>query len=74
MKPGDGIFVKAHWRFSHEYVTPMAASFLANAEGEDVKLRDPERILAFRDHLTFLEQLLRCRKEPDRACWRWPGA
>jgi len=56
VKPGDGIFLKAHWRFSHEYVTPMAASFLAQAEGENVRLRDPERILAFRDHLTFLEQ------------------
>jgi 3-isopropylmalate/(R)-2-methylmalate dehydratase large subunit len=56
VRPGDGIFVKAHWRFSHEYVTPMAASFLARAEGEDVRLRDPNRILAFRDHLTFLEQ------------------
>jgi 3-isopropylmalate/(R)-2-methylmalate dehydratase large subunit len=56
VKPGDGIFVKAHWRFSHEYVTPMAASFLAGTVGEDARLRDPERILAFRDHLTFLEQ------------------
>ena len=34
----------------------MAASFLAHAEGAGVRLRDPQRILAFRDHLTFLEQ------------------
>ncbi len=52
--PGDGLFVHADWRFSHEYVTPMAASFLKSALGEDVALRDPSRILAFRDHLTFL--------------------
>jgi 3-isopropylmalate/(R)-2-methylmalate dehydratase large subunit len=56
VKPGDGLFVKTHWRFSHEYVTPMAASFLANAVGHEVPLREPQRILAFRDHLTFLEQ------------------
>ena len=56
VRPGDGIFVKAHWRFSHEYVTPMAASFLAQAEGDDIRLHDPAHILAFRDHLTFLEQ------------------
>lgn len=56
VKPGDGIFVKAHWRFSHEYVTPMAASFLAQAAGGEVAVKEPERILAFRDHLTFLEQ------------------
>jgi 3-isopropylmalate/(R)-2-methylmalate dehydratase large subunit len=53
VRPGDGLFVKADWRFSHEYVTPMAASFLAQALG-DAELRDPGTILAFRDHLTFL--------------------
>lgn len=53
VRPGDGLFVKADWRFSHEYVTPMAASFLEAALG-DVPLKDPASILAFRDHLTFL--------------------
>ncbi|GLH67135.1 aconitase family protein [Geothrix edaphica] len=54
VRPGDGLFVRADWRFSHEYVTPMAASFLERALGPDSKLRDPASILAFRDHLTFL--------------------
>jgi 3-isopropylmalate/(R)-2-methylmalate dehydratase large subunit len=54
VRPGDGLFVQADWRFSHEYVTPMAARFLEKALGPDVALRHPERILAFRDHLTFL--------------------
>lgn len=52
--PGDGLFIHADWRFSHEYVTPMAASFLKAAMGEEIPLRNPSRILAFRDHLTFL--------------------
>lgn len=64
VKPGDGIFVKAHWRFSHEYVTPMAASFLAHAEPEGIALREPDRILAFRDHLTFLEQSFDSERNP----------
>ena len=54
VRPGEGLFVQADWRFSHEYVTPMAASFLGSAMGDGVALRDPSRILAFRDHLTFL--------------------
>ena len=54
VRPGDGLFVKADWRFSHEYVTPMAARFLEKALGSEVQLRAPDRILAFRDHLTFL--------------------
>lgn len=53
VRPGDGLFAKADWRFSHEYVTPMAASFLEAALG-DVPLKDRGSILAFRDHLTFL--------------------
>ena len=59
VKPGDGLFVQADWRFSHEYVTPMAASFLEKALGADTPLRDPERILAFRDHLTFLHHSMK---------------
>ncbi|HEX9010497.1 MAG TPA: aconitase family protein [Holophagaceae bacterium] len=57
--PGDGLFVRADWRFSHDYVTPMAASFLEKALGPDVALRDPGSILAFRDHLTFLHHSMR---------------
>ncbi len=56
VQPGDGLFVKADWRFSHEYVTPMAASFLEKALGPDAVVREPQRVLAFRDHLTFLHR------------------
>ncbi|MFN7956831.1 MAG: aconitase family protein [Holophagaceae bacterium] len=59
VRPGDGLFVKADWRFSHEYVTPMAASFLEQALGPDAALRDPASILAFRDHLTFLHHSMK---------------
>jgi len=54
VQPGDGVFAKAHWRFSHEYVTPMAASFLESAMGTEIAIRDVGSVLAFRDHLTFL--------------------
>lgn len=59
LAPGDGLFVKADWRFSHEYVTPMAASFLKAALGPDAKVKDPETVLAFRDHLTFLHHAMK---------------
>ncbi|MFZ1377524.1 MAG: aconitase family protein [Geothrix sp.] len=59
VRPGDGLFVQADWRFSHEYVTPMAARFLEQALGTEVTLRDPASILAFRDHLTFLHQSMK---------------
>ena len=65
VRPGDGLFVRADWRFSHEYVTPMAASFLERAAGSGLPLRDPGSILAFRDHLTFLPSSM-AREHRDR--------
>ncbi len=59
VRPGDGLFVKADWRFSHEYVTPMAATFLKAALGEGARVKEPETILAFRDHLTFLHHSMK---------------
>jgi 3-isopropylmalate/(R)-2-methylmalate dehydratase large subunit len=52
---GDEGFVRTDIRFSHEYVTPMAAIFWRNHVGEDEKIVDPGSVFLFRDHLTFLE-------------------
>src|SRR5713101_972732 len=38
VKPGDALFAVADVRFSHEYVTPMAASLLTQALGPDAKV------------------------------------
>ncbi len=54
VKPGDEGFVLTDIRFSHEYVTPMAAIFFAQLVGPDEKVNDPGSVLLFRDHLTFL--------------------
>jgi 3-benzylmalate isomerase len=55
LKPGDEGFVRTDIRFSHEYVTPMAAIFWRDCVGEDEKITDPGSVFLFRDHLTFLE-------------------
>ena len=54
VRPGDEGFVRADIRFSHEYVTPMAAIFWKQLVGPDAKVVDPESVFFFRDHLTFL--------------------
>ncbi|MCZ6759063.1 MAG: aconitase family protein [Gemmatimonadetes bacterium] len=54
VKPGDEGFVRTDIRFSHEYVTPMAAIFWSDLVGADEKIVDPESVFLFRDHLTFL--------------------
>ena len=55
VKPGDEGFVRTDIRFSHEYVTPMAAIFWRDLVGEQQQVVDPASIFFFRDHLTFLE-------------------
>ena len=58
VRPGDTGFAKADLRFSHEYVTPMAAIFFEHYVGKDAKVNDPSTILFFRDHLTFLDEVI----------------
>ncbi len=41
VKPGDTGFARADLRFSHEYVTPMAAIFFERYVGKDAKVNDP---------------------------------
>ena len=58
VRPGDTGFAEADLRFSHEYVTPMAAIFFERLVGKDAKVNDPASILFFRDHLTFLDEVI----------------
>ena len=58
VKPGDTGFAAADLRFSHEYVTPMASIFYEHFVGKDVPVADKETILFFRDHLTFLDEVI----------------
>src|SRR6185503_12464667 len=56
VRPGDEGFVVTDIRFSHEYVTPMAAIFFEQLVGPDERVHDADSILLFRDHLTFLAE------------------
>jgi 3-isopropylmalate/(R)-2-methylmalate dehydratase large subunit len=58
VKPGDSGFARTDLRFSHEYVTPMSAIFFEHFVGKEAKVNDPSTILFFRDHLTFLDEVI----------------
>jgi 3-isopropylmalate/(R)-2-methylmalate dehydratase large subunit len=58
VKPGDALFVRTDVRFSHEYVTPMADSLFRQGFGPDAGLTAPESVYTFRDHLTFLGDVM----------------
>jgi 3-isopropylmalate/(R)-2-methylmalate dehydratase large subunit len=58
IKPGDTGFTRVDLRFSHEYVTPMAAIFYEQFVGKDVPVNDAASVRFFRDHLTFLDEVI----------------
>jgi 3-isopropylmalate/(R)-2-methylmalate dehydratase large subunit len=58
VQPGDAGFARTDLRFSHEYVTPMAAIFFDQLVGREAPVNDAESIVFFRDHLTFLDDVL----------------
>src|SRR5438067_1030862 len=58
VKPGDTGFTRTDLRFSHEYVTPMAAIFYEQQMGKDTPVNDAASIVFFRDHLTFLDEVI----------------
>jgi 3-isopropylmalate/(R)-2-methylmalate dehydratase large subunit len=58
VKPGDSGFVRTDYRFSHEYVSPMAAIFFEEKLGDDARVTDASTILMFRDHLTYLHEVM----------------
>ncbi len=58
VKPGDTGFTSVDLRFSHEYVTPMASIFYEQCVGKNVPVNDASSIRFFRDHLTFLDEVI----------------
>ncbi|MEJ8851856.1 aconitase family protein [Variovorax rhizosphaerae] len=51
-------FVKADWRYSHDYVTGMCAAFMNKAMGPDIALQDVASIQCFADHLVYVEETM----------------
>ena len=53
LSPGSGGFVRADFRFIHEYYTGMAAHMLHARFGAPLALHDPASIVLFEDHLSY---------------------
>lgn len=62
--PGDALFCRTDVRFSHDYTTAMCESLFVDGYGADASIRDVGSVFAFRDHLTFRNQIM---SEGDRA-------
>jgi 3-isopropylmalate/(R)-2-methylmalate dehydratase large subunit len=50
---GESYFIKSDVRFSHEYVTAMAASMFQDQFGEATRISDPGSCYFFQDHLSL---------------------
>lgn len=53
---GEGMFVRADWRFIHEYYTGMAAHMLHANLGRPLALQTPESVIVFEDHTSYVEE------------------
>lgn len=53
--PGEGMFVRADWRFIHEYYTGMAANMLHAQFGRPLRLVEPGSIVVFEDHTSYVD-------------------
>ena len=53
---GDGVFVRADWRFIHEYYSGMANTLLTGALGQDFTLQQTEQIVVFEDHTSYVNE------------------
>lgn len=58
VRVGESYFVTADVRFSHEYVTPMAAGMYGREFGADSPIADPESCYFFQDHLSLAPSVL----------------
>jgi len=55
-RPGEGAFVRADWRFIHEYYTGMCAHLLDATFGASLALQEPTTIVAFEDHTSYVAE------------------
>ncbi|MNQ61112.1 2,3-dimethylmalate dehydratase large subunit [compost metagenome] len=53
---GTGVFIRADWRFIHEYYTGMAAHMLHARFGRPLRMVDAGRIVVFEDHTSYVEE------------------
>ena len=53
---GDGAFVRADWRFIHEYYTGMASHMLHAAFGRPLSIDEPASVIVFEDHTSYVEE------------------
>ena len=54
--PGNGAFMRADWRFIHEYYTGMAAHMLHATFGRPLVLHEPSSIVVFEDHTSYVQE------------------
>jgi 3-isopropylmalate/(R)-2-methylmalate dehydratase large subunit len=55
-RAGEGCFVRADWRFIHEYYTGMAAHMLHATLGRPLAMHDKDAILVFEDHTSYVDE------------------
>jgi 3-isopropylmalate/(R)-2-methylmalate dehydratase large subunit len=56
LSAGAGVFVRADWRFIHEYYSGMAAHMLHRLFGRPLMIKDTASVVVFEDHTSYVEE------------------
>jgi 3-isopropylmalate/(R)-2-methylmalate dehydratase large subunit len=55
VQPGDACLVKVDGGYSHEFTTAQVHHFLAQEHGPDYRVRHPDKLAVFEDHLLYAD-------------------
>ncbi|KAA3604966.1 MAG: aconitate hydratase [Planctomycetota bacterium] len=55
VKPGDAVLAQVDGGYSHEFTTAQVHEFLKNEFGADYRVKNPEKLAVFEDHLLYAD-------------------
>ena len=55
VKPGDAVLASVDGGYSHEFTTAQVHHFLSQEFGADYRVRNPEKLAVFEDHLLYAD-------------------
>ncbi|HXO21561.1 MAG TPA: aconitase family protein [Thermoanaerobaculia bacterium] len=66
VKPGDAVVVEVDGGYSHEFTTAQVHYFLEQEHGPDYRIKNPEKVAVFEDHLIYADEVPKMRAFGDK--------
>ena len=66
VKPGDAVLVRTDGGYSHEFTTAQVHEFLIREFGESYRVKNPDKLAVFEDHLLYADGVPRFMRFADK--------